>query len=273
MARPTSAVIHTDALRHNLGQVRARAPNSRVMAVVKADGYGHGLERVARALGGADAFGVAALSDAERLRAIPVFASLPEETLKEVVRCTRDGITINTFMLERSRYLSEFVDLIEARIPIEVQSATLALWVARLDKIFKKPLRRREGSTGRRAVVIGRSNIVGKPIAQLLMRKGRGGDATVCVCHSRSKNLPEIVKQADIVVAAIGMPSTDASDQPSSAHDSPTISPLPIMCIPSAAGAFVVLVVMNFAWFWPIYTGEMISTPDWLDRIWFKQWI
>ena len=69
MARPTSATIHTDALRHNLSQIRARAPNSRVMAVVKADGYGHGLERVARALGGADAFGVAALSDAERLRA------------------------------------------------------------------------------------------------------------------------------------------------------------------------------------------------------------
>ncbi len=69
MARPTSATIHTDALRHNLSQVRARAPNSRVMAVVKADGYGHGLERVARALSGADAFGVAALSDAERLRA------------------------------------------------------------------------------------------------------------------------------------------------------------------------------------------------------------
>ena len=69
MARPTSATIHTDALRHNLSQVRHRAPNSRVMAVVKADGYGHGLERVARALTGADAFGVAALSDAERLRA------------------------------------------------------------------------------------------------------------------------------------------------------------------------------------------------------------
>ena len=72
MARPTSATIHTDALRHNLSQVRARAPGSRVMAVVKADGYGHGLERVARALGGADAFGVAALSDAERLRAAGV---------------------------------------------------------------------------------------------------------------------------------------------------------------------------------------------------------
>jgi alanine racemase len=69
MARPTSATIHTDALRHNLGEIRRRAPGSRVMAVVKADGYGHGLERVARALPGADAFGVAALSDAERLRA------------------------------------------------------------------------------------------------------------------------------------------------------------------------------------------------------------
>ena len=69
MARPTSATIHNDALRHNLSQVRARAPRSRVMAVVKADGYGHGLERVARALQGADAFGVAALSDADRLRA------------------------------------------------------------------------------------------------------------------------------------------------------------------------------------------------------------
>lgn len=70
MARPTSASIHTDALRHNLGVIRARARQSRVMAVVKADGYGHGLERVARALDVADAFGVASLSDAERLRAI-----------------------------------------------------------------------------------------------------------------------------------------------------------------------------------------------------------
>ncbi len=69
MSRPTSATIHLDALRHNLARVRALAPNSRVMAVVKADGYGHGLERVARALAGADAFGVAALADAERIRA------------------------------------------------------------------------------------------------------------------------------------------------------------------------------------------------------------
>jgi dolichyl-phosphate-mannose-protein mannosyltransferase len=39
------------------------------------------------------------------------------------------------------------------------------------------------------------------------------------------------------------------------------------------AGAFVVLVVLNFAWFWPVYTGELITTRDWLDRIWFSRWI
>lgn len=66
--RATTATVHLDALRHNLRRVRSLAPSARVMAVVKADGYGHGLERVARALGQADAFGVATLSDAERLR-------------------------------------------------------------------------------------------------------------------------------------------------------------------------------------------------------------
>lgn len=69
MARATTASIHIDALRHNLAHIRKTAPGCSVMAVVKADGYGHGLERVAHALSGADAFGVAALSDAQRLRA------------------------------------------------------------------------------------------------------------------------------------------------------------------------------------------------------------
>lgn len=69
MSRPTVATIHLDALRANLSQVRRAAPTSKVLAVVKADGYGHGLERVAHALNGADAFGVAAIADAQRLRA------------------------------------------------------------------------------------------------------------------------------------------------------------------------------------------------------------
>lgn len=70
MPRPTTATIHGDALRHNLGEIRRRAPRSRVMAVVKADGYGHGLETVAEALVDAEAFGVAMIEDARRLRAL-----------------------------------------------------------------------------------------------------------------------------------------------------------------------------------------------------------
>src|SRR5688572_11518355 len=69
MSRPATVTIDLAALRHNLARVRELAPASKVMAVVKADGYGHGLERVATALADADAFGVAALSDAVQLRA------------------------------------------------------------------------------------------------------------------------------------------------------------------------------------------------------------
>jgi methylenetetrahydrofolate dehydrogenase (NADP+)/methenyltetrahydrofolate cyclohydrolase len=60
--------------------------------------------------------------------------------------------------------------------------------------------------SGAHVVVLGRSMIVGKPLALLLMRKGRGGDATVTVVHSRSNRLAEITHSADILVAAIGQP-------------------------------------------------------------------
>ncbi|MFT3791721.1 MAG: alanine racemase [Rudaea sp.] len=69
MSRTALATIHLGALRRNLARVRERAGGARVMAVVKADGYGHGLERVARACADADALGVAALGDGLRLRA------------------------------------------------------------------------------------------------------------------------------------------------------------------------------------------------------------
>ncbi len=59
---------------------------------------------------------------------------------------------------------------------------------------------------GKHAVILGRSMIVGKPLALLLMAKGKGGDATVTVVHSRSRNLPELTRQADILIAAIGRP-------------------------------------------------------------------
>lgn len=69
MSRTAVATIHLSALRANLARVRSLAQGANVMAVIKADGYGHGLERVARALDDADAFGVAAIADGQRLRA------------------------------------------------------------------------------------------------------------------------------------------------------------------------------------------------------------
>lgn len=68
MTRRTRAVIHVEALQHNLAQARQAAPDSRVMAVIKADGYGHGLLRVAAALRQADAFAVTCLEEAIPLR-------------------------------------------------------------------------------------------------------------------------------------------------------------------------------------------------------------
>jgi len=59
---------------------------------------------------------------------------------------------------------------------------------------------------GKRVVIIGRSVIVGRPLALMMMLKGRGGDATVTVAHSRTPNLAELVRQADIVIPAVGVP-------------------------------------------------------------------
>lgn len=59
---------------------------------------------------------------------------------------------------------------------------------------------------GKRCVVLGRSNIVGKPMASLMMQKGIPGDATVTVCHSATQNLEAICAEADIVIAALGSP-------------------------------------------------------------------
>ncbi len=66
-------------------------------------------------------------------------------------------------------------------------------------------------TSGRKCVILGRSNIVGKPMAQLMMQK-QYGDATVTVCHSRSRGLKEECQQADILIAAIGRPGFVTAD-------------------------------------------------------------
>ncbi len=65
---------------------------------------------------------------------------------------------------------------------------------------------------GKRVVIVGRSNIVGKPLAAMLMQKGQQGDATVTVCHSATPNLADVTRQADILVAAMGRPHFITAD-------------------------------------------------------------
>jgi methylenetetrahydrofolate dehydrogenase (NADP+) / methenyltetrahydrofolate cyclohydrolase len=65
---------------------------------------------------------------------------------------------------------------------------------------------------GAEVVVVGRSNLVGRPIANLLTQKSPTGNATVTLCHTRTKNLADHVRRADIVIAAIGRPNTITAD-------------------------------------------------------------
>lgn len=65
---------------------------------------------------------------------------------------------------------------------------------------------------GKHCVVVGRSNIVGRPMASLLLRRGEGGDATVTVAHSRTPDLGAITRQADILIVAVGRPGTITPD-------------------------------------------------------------
>jgi methylenetetrahydrofolate dehydrogenase (NADP+) / methenyltetrahydrofolate cyclohydrolase len=67
-------------------------------------------------------------------------------------------------------------------------------------------------TSGKRCVVVGRSNIVGKPISILLAQKSDVGDATVTLCHSRTQNLKEICREADILIAALGKPEFVTAD-------------------------------------------------------------
>ena len=112
MTRPARVVIDLASLHHNLSRVRTFAPGAKVMAIVKADAYGHGLERVATTLSSAEAFGVACLDEAEQLRGVgirqPVTILEGPYTTEELERMHALGLDIVVHhddqieMLERS---------------------------------------------------------------------------------------------------------------------------------------------------------------------------
>lgn len=94
--------------------------------------------------------------------------------------------------------------------PINVGRLSIGLpcYISATPNGIMELLRRYEIDTrGKKCVVLGRSNIVGKPMAMLMMQKGNPGDAIVTVCHSRTQGITEICREADIIIAAMGQPN------------------------------------------------------------------
>lgn len=141
-----------------------------------------------------------------------------EEELLSCVSRLNDDRDIDGFIVQLPlpRHIDEqkVIEAIDPRKdvdgfhPINVGRMAIGLpaFISATPKGILELLRRYNVETaGRKCVILGRSNIVGKPMAQLMIQKGV--DATVTVCHSRSKTLKEECQQADIIIAAIGQPA------------------------------------------------------------------
>lgn len=147
-----------------------------------------------------------------------------ERLLQEVKRLNEDP-DIDGFIVQLPlpRHISEqrVIETIDYRKdvdgfhPINVGRMSIGLpcFVSATPAGIMELLRRYDIRTeGKRCVVLGRSNIVGKPVATLMMQKGNPGNATVTVCHSRSEGLKDICREADIIIAALGSPEFVTAD-------------------------------------------------------------
>ena len=146
-----------------------------------------------------------------------------EELLAEVDKLNKDE-DVDGFIVQLPlpRHISEqkVIESIDFRKdvdgfhPINVGRMAIGLpcYISATPKGILELLRRYHVETsGKKCVILGRSNIVGKPMAQLMMQK-QYGDATVTVCHSRSRDLKKECREADIIIAAIGQPDFVTAD-------------------------------------------------------------
>jgi len=146
-------------------------------------------------------------------------ADITEEELLSQIRILNEDPDVDGFIVQLPlpKHISEqkVIEAIDYRKdvdgfhPINVGRTSIGLpsFVSATPAGILELLKRYKIETaGKHCVVIGRSNIVGKPVASLMMQKAYPGDATVTVCHSRTKNIKEICLQADIIIAAIGSP-------------------------------------------------------------------
>lgn len=148
-----------------------------------------------------------------------------EETLLETIARLNEDTDIDGFIVQLPlpRHISEqkIIEAIDYRKdvdgfhPINVGRMSIGLpcfLSATPAGIVELLARYKIPTKGANCVVLGRSNIVGKPVATLMMQKNNPGDATVTVCHSATKNLKEICSQADIIIAALGSPGFVTAD-------------------------------------------------------------
>ena len=151
-------------------------------------------------------------------------SDVTEEDLLNKVQELNDDPDVDGFIVQLPlpRHISEqkVIEAIDYRKdvdgfhPINVGRMAIGLpaFISATPRGILELLRRYDIETsGKKCVILGRSNIVGKPMAQLMMQK-QFGDATVTVCHSRSKTLKEECQEADIIIAAIGQPGFVTAD-------------------------------------------------------------
>lgn len=148
-----------------------------------------------------------------------------EEELLACVRRLNEDADVDGFIVQLPlpKHISEqkVIETIDYRKdvdgfhPINVGRMSIGLpcYISATPNGIMELLRRYNIETqGKKCVILGRSNIVGKPMAMLMMQKSYPGDATVTVCHSRSKTLREECREADILIAAMGQPEFVTAD-------------------------------------------------------------
>ncbi|MCR4619171.1 MAG: bifunctional methylenetetrahydrofolate dehydrogenase/methenyltetrahydrofolate cyclohydrolase FolD [Paludibacteraceae bacterium] len=152
-------------------------------------------------------------------------ADITEQQLLDEIQRLNDDDDIDGFIVQlplpkhiNEQKIIEAIDYkkdVDGFHPINVGRVSIGLpaFVSATPAGIVELLRRYNIETdGKQVVVIGRSNIVGKPVANLLVQKGYPGNATVTICHSRTNHLKEITSQADIIIAAIGSPKFVTAD-------------------------------------------------------------
>ncbi len=148
-----------------------------------------------------------------------------EEVLLDRVRQLNEDEDIDGFIVQLPlpRHISEqkVIETIDHRKdvdgfhPVNVGRMSIGLpcYVSATPNGILELIRRyRIETVGKKCVILGRSNIVGKPMAMLMMQKAYPGDATVTVCHSRSRDLVKECREADILIAALGQPHFVTAD-------------------------------------------------------------